>query len=80
MDEVELLLLVVVVSAALDAGGHDDRVHAERAHVEPAADLPKAGAVAEVLEVSDGVAVAARDAGVLTGSRHCALLSPVRAL
>src|SRR5512132_1619016 len=58
VDEVELLLLVVEVAARLVAGRELDRVHAERGHAELAADLAKARAVGERVDVRDGVAVA----------------------
>ena len=63
VDEVQLLLLVVVVRAAFDAGRHHDRVHAERGHVEALADLAKAGTVAQRVEIADGIALAVLTSG-----------------
>jgi len=74
VDEVELLLLVVVVPAALVAGGHDDGVDAEGGDVEGAADLAEAVAVAHGVEVGGGVAVAGDGVG---GLGHGAILRGV---
>ncbi len=75
MDEVQLLLGVVVVKARLDAGRQDDRVDAEGGHAEALADLAKAGPVAQVVEVGDGVAVAFGHARIVSRSLH--RVSPV---
>src|SRR5262249_58033476 len=72
--EIELLLDLVGVERALVTGGHDDRVDAERAHAQALADLAEAGAVAEIVEVADGVAVGPPHLGVLR-SLHLGLLA-----
>src|SRR6185503_16757453 len=61
VDEVELLLLVVEVAAGLEPRRELDRVDAERSDAQLAAELAEAGALAERLDVGDGVAVAVHD-------------------
>src|SRR6185503_11338477 len=58
VDEVRLLLLVVEVATALVAGRDGDGVHAERGHPELAPDLAEAVALADRVDVRDGVPVA----------------------
>ena len=63
-DDVELLLALVEVEAALDAGRENDRVDAELGHAEAGADLAEAGLGAERVDRSDRVALAVDDAFV----------------
>src|SRR5262249_27886564 len=58
VDEVELLLALVHVRAAVDARGEDDRVDAELGHAEPAADLAESVTFAQPVEIGDRVSVA----------------------
>src|SRR5262245_47119430 len=58
VDEVELLLLVVEVTAGLEARRELDGVDAERAHPQLAADLAEARPLAQPVDVRDGVSVA----------------------
>ncbi len=51
MNEVQLLLVVVIVNPGLDPGWNHDRVDPERGHAEALADLAKARALAERVEV-----------------------------
>src|SRR3989442_2148232 len=53
VDEVELVLRVVVVQEALEAGRHHDRVHAERGYAERRADLAEAVALAELVQAGE---------------------------
>src|SRR4051812_1063061 len=57
VDEVELLLLVVEVAAGLIGRRQHDRVDAEGGDPQLLADLAEAGALAEAVEVGDGVAL-----------------------
>src|SRR5215210_8542388 len=70
MNEVELLLLLVEVAAGLEPRRDLDRVHAEGGHAELAPDLAEAGAVAEPVDVRDGIAVALRDLADLVLVSH----------
>src|SRR5207248_9117338 len=72
VDEVELLLDLVRVKAALHSRGHDDRVHAERAHAKGLADLAKAGGVAERAQVGDRVAGSVDHVPMLPRGLHLA--------
>ncbi len=71
VDQVELLLAVVEVGAAGVAGRHDDRVDAERLHVELAPDLAEARTLAHPVDAADGPAVAGG------GLRHAFILGAV---
>ena len=79
MHEVQLLLDVVGVEAALDARRHHDRVDPEGGHLEALADLAEAGALAEVLEAADGVAMPPPYARILGGSLHVRSFSSLTA-
>jgi hypothetical protein len=61
VDEVELLLLVVKVTAGLDSGRKHHRVHAEGGHAERRPDLAEAGTLAQVVQVADGITLASHD-------------------
>src|SRR5207253_600642 len=60
MDEVQLVLEVVVVHEALVPGGHHDDVGAEGGHPEGRPHPPEAVAVAELVDVAEGVRHAPR--------------------
>src|SRR5271169_263456 len=68
--EVELLLNVVVVKGRFDTGRDHDRVDSEGRYVEALAHLAEAGAVAEVVEMADSVALAPAHLLILGRTLH----------